>query len=1088
MTSFVFVMYPQSKEWHKRTPAVGLNVGINPHNPNTLYCEKFYGQLHISRNHGQTWSALPTSPPISGIRHILVHPKDTLTIFAVAFSGGLWKTTNEGTSWYQVLPNYGIDGESMDFDPARSDTMYAGNFGDGAVFRSSDRGETWTYQGSAGSNLCALTIRPDSVNILLAGAGASTIAKSTDFGVTWTIVNYGGTAEVPKIVVNPNTPTIAYATTYGSDANANLWKTTDGGGTWFKTALQQVNIWSLEIDVQHPETLYIGRFTSSLGPGIERTTDGGATFSTISKGLPSDYSAWNLRVHPLNHNDVWVAGTHSAFGYAGVYQLFDSIPTRLQGTIRDSVTDAPLSATISVAETGENFVASTFDFTYITGDPSLTLSLHVTRTNYVPKDTTLTFVPGTTVFGDIHIGQTPYGSISGKVFSDLNNDGVKDVGEPGVANQQILLTGPIFKFMQTDINGDFTYDSLNPGTYTVRDFPPAGWNRTVPLSGMYSGIVISGGDAVVDQDFGRFHPNSLTVRKFEDLDGNFATEDDRVLKSWHLQIDNTTATSPVAIASDESGSITSSNLTDGTYTVSEADSGWVTLGYLLDDAPFPGTSNSVEVELTDGDTVVVDFINASPEYAQSYRTATVEDWALGVDAKGKHKAIKRKNDKVYFKFTLSIATPVLPIIEFKFNMAVDSLTMYSSTAKTDTVPYDLLTVDPKKKVWRYTFGTNPSPPAGTVLQLDGKGLMGKLVSVNYLRTDGTLKIKGKVPDGSTSFIKNEPGLPLPNLHNIGEELFPKGFGQISPYYATGMLIGIPQGVKNANSVLLTKYTNVYKSLYVEKLDLLHSFGPLCLDFFDDGKPISKQQTMLPATKQDNALFAQLVALKLNVAASATQKFPAGLGELTFNDKTNPINPFNGQMVSDIILKADTLISCLPLLSKTPSPTLDELYDVLDLINSAFTDTANFKDTLSFSAKTRLPGVDVLSAVPYLRKTPGVQPVIARDLQEDYRSSSPLTFQLHQNYPNPFNPSTTIQFGLDEPALVTLNIYNMLGQEVAILLDNEEMEEGPQEIDFSAGDLPSGVYFYRLVANIQGNEDEGTIGRELMSVKKMVLIK
>ncbi|HMD14097.1 MAG TPA: hypothetical protein VKI62_05690, partial [Bacteroidota bacterium] len=293
----------QLNYWQERGPAVGYNVGINPLNPNTIYCERTADVLSVSRDKGKHWTDLPTTPYINyGIRQILVHPNDTLTIFIAGFfNDGLWKTTDEGAHWHAVIPSYGIDGESFDFDPVHPDTMYAGKFSDGSVYRSTDRGETWTLQGISGPELCGLIVRPDSANILYAGTGSSTISKSTDAGVTWRMVNNGGSQEVPKFAINPQQPLIGYAATYGTpDTVNNLWKTTDGGETWFKTPLQKIAIWSMAIDVQHPETLYVGRFSFTAGMiGIERTTDGGATFQNYTAGLPSNFAAWNLRVHPL---------------------------------------------------------------------------------------------------------------------------------------------------------------------------------------------------------------------------------------------------------------------------------------------------------------------------------------------------------------------------------------------------------------------------------------------------------------------------------------------------------------------------------------------------------------------------------------------------------------------------------------------------------------------------------------------------------------------------------------------------------------------------------------------------------------------
>jgi hypothetical protein len=75
---------------------------------------------------------------------------------------------------------------------------------------------------------------------------------------------------------------------------------------------------------------------------------------------------------------------------------------------------------------------------------------------------------------------------------------------------------------------------------------------------------------------------------------------------------------------------------------------------------------------------------------------------------------------------------------------------------------------------------------------------------------------------------------------------------------------------------------------------------------------------------------------------------------------------------------------------------------------------------------------------------------------------PGEFRLDQNYPNPFNPSTTIRYGLPNRSLVTLTVFNTLGQQVA-LLQNGEQEAGYHEVRFDAKKLSSGLYFYRIQA-------------------------
>ncbi len=88
---------------------------------------------------------------------------------------------------------------------------------------------------------------------------------------------------------------------------------------------------------------------------------------------------------------------------------------------------------------------------------------------------------------------------------------------------------------------------------------------------------------------------------------------------------------------------------------------------------------------------------------------------------------------------------------------------------------------------------------------------------------------------------------------------------------------------------------------------------------------------------------------------------------------------------------------------------------------------------------------------------------------------PLVYSLEQNYPNPFNPSTTIKYSLSEDGFVKLAVYNLLGEEVTTLTNNEQ-KAGRYEVVFDASKLSSGIYMYRLESN------------NFLSIKKMILIK
>lgn len=88
---------------------------------------------------------------------------------------------------------------------------------------------------------------------------------------------------------------------------------------------------------------------------------------------------------------------------------------------------------------------------------------------------------------------------------------------------------------------------------------------------------------------------------------------------------------------------------------------------------------------------------------------------------------------------------------------------------------------------------------------------------------------------------------------------------------------------------------------------------------------------------------------------------------------------------------------------------------------------------------------------------------------------PSEFELYQNYPNPFNPATSIQYSVGSKEFVTLKVYDILGREVAALV-NEEKPSGTYEVQFDASSLSSGIYFYEMRA---GN---------FSSVQKMILMK
>ncbi len=102
---------------------------------------------------------------------------------------------------------------------------------------------------------------------------------------------------------------------------------------------------------------------------------------------------------------------------------------------------------------------------------------------------------------------------------------------------------------------------------------------------------------------------------------------------------------------------------------------------------------------------------------------------------------------------------------------------------------------------------------------------------------------------------------------------------------------------------------------------------------------------------------------------------------------------------------------------------------------------------------------------------------------EHSPTAPAAFALRQNYPNPFNPTTTIAYELPERANVSLRVFNLLGQQVAVLVNGVEAP-GVHEAHFEASRLSSGVYFYRLEASTL----DGGRARNFVAVKKLLLVR
>ena len=195
-------------------------------------------------------------------------------VYVGAASGGVWKSTNAGTTWTPIFTEYGT-----------------ANIGDIAVFQPNPD-IVWVGTGES-------CVR----NSVAWGDG---IYKSTDGGKTFTNVGLGGTHHISEVVTHPTNPDIVYVAAqghlWGHSGDHGVFKTTDGGKTWRNLTQGlpddgQTGASDLVMDPTNPSVLYVGmwerirephRFLSG-GPsgGIFKSTDGGETWTKLSRGLPT---------------------------------------------------------------------------------------------------------------------------------------------------------------------------------------------------------------------------------------------------------------------------------------------------------------------------------------------------------------------------------------------------------------------------------------------------------------------------------------------------------------------------------------------------------------------------------------------------------------------------------------------------------------------------------------------------------------------------------------------------------------------------------------------------------------------------------
>ncbi len=668
---------------------------------------------------------------------------------------------------------------------------------------------------------------------------------------------------------------------------------------------------------------------------------------------------------------------------------------------------------------------------------------------------------------------------------DLNGNGVYDGGPdnfalPGGAREAFDYkhNGVHVEYDTLGNSIDFVqFNNVDTGntSFTILGTAPAGWLRTLDFGGTFSVNITTSGQNPIAH-FLDFKAPRVTGVKYHDVNGNGVRDGgEPVLAGWTI---NLTGGGGGSATTDTAGRYTFLGVAAGAHTLSEVvQAGWTK----TQPASASYALTILSAGLSPGDTSVVrDFGN--------FKNFSISGMKFR-DRNGN--GTKDPGDNGMAGWTINAT-----------NGGGAQVTLGSGNYTYSNLgPGSFVLTETAQAGW---VQTAPGGGSYTVVGASGVDVTGKDFgnfqlgdSVKY-RTWTYAEFKAATEAKPVKKPKVGKPIPLPNSANMIFDLISAPKLAVLQVGLSGQTVG----GKEKGWIGPVKQGDVYATFNTKSTT--HVGNPRPLSFFNDGiKRILKKVKSLPAGKANSVLFADALTLKINLAASAKGQtdLAQNLGSLIYCEAGHP--GLTGKSLNDIAALADSEMTNwddrgLPGFTAAMWADLDA---VMAQINAAFStgapgstgDTATAADQGGaggwFSPKLRWRVVATAQSTSFLcAPGPGIAPSSnPNSTTENAPLAIPTVYGLNQNYPNPFNPTTVVSFDLPEASLVTLKVYNMLGQEVMTLLNNESYDPGTEEVEFDASALTSGVYFYRITAQ-SVDEDGITTGNTFAKTMKMILVK
>lgn len=335
--------YKQFKRWEWFMEPRVYPTGKFP-NPTQAWkeAEAFNNAQGAESSSGGTWTPVGPSNWVDGagwnagngrINVVVQDPVNTNTVYVGAAAGGLWKSTNGGTTWTNLTDNQAVLGVSgIAIDPTNTSIIYIGTGdGDGSdtysvgVLKSTDGGTTWNTTGLNWAVTQSRVIRklqmdPNNSSIIFA-ATSNGLYKTINAGTTWTQVFTGSAQDVE---IHPGNSNIVYTCT------DQFYKSTNGGNSFTIVTsglpgASAINRFKIAVSPDEPNWVYVlgGKQTDHTFEGIYRSTDSGTTF-TVGTNTPNMFGydtngnddsgqSWYdmaIAVNPANADEVYIGGVN----------------------------------------------------------------------------------------------------------------------------------------------------------------------------------------------------------------------------------------------------------------------------------------------------------------------------------------------------------------------------------------------------------------------------------------------------------------------------------------------------------------------------------------------------------------------------------------------------------------------------------------------------------------------------------------------------------------------------------------------------------------------------------------------------------